>query len=622
MFEVAETTGKPITTIAKPLYANITPTPLNTITLQPKNNSSESFQPIPTSHGKPFKLISQLIGQMESNNKNKNNNNNNDNNTMPETNNNEKSAHQITQIKQNPPSDDKTKPIKQPENNAPAQNSSTNNRTGGGICSVLLEVIEKLRDAESDNEIESAALTINENSTNSKTRRLKRSFNNNPNEFSDDSDLNKNSTAAKKRKTQLIRTMLDDSKLKSDAIANISSSNNSAKQRKKRTKKLNQLIAMNSNKNFVQNTSNSHEIDADASKEEPAETEECAIETSVVTSLYDDDALLQAETSSNHVNNHLDSTDANRASDGKREENDNDEVDFNFSYKKHNGVLLNDLNIKLIENDDLNNSFTFTCNKCSILFDDLMSLCEHKSNSQCSQDSPREEPDIIKDRFYLCDLCHSNDPLNTISDKQGSILSYYLVRLGDKKIYFKCFDQLEALKQHFKQEHADLNQHEVDKDEKCKKLTDLVGIKADLEPPKHISARSLSSSSSTCIQSPSNSGSSPNFSGSSLSIQTSVSLPSSPGYSSSPLYFSNMINLNSSQTADSNLSKEFFGSFKSAKSLEFIKLLESLAYNDGYEQYACCLCSYVCYHLPSLKSHMWTHVKNEKFDYSLNTSIM
>ena len=83
-----------------------------------------------------------------------------------------------------------------------------------------------------------------------------------------------------------------------------------------------------------------------------------------------------------------------------------------------------------------------------------------------------------------------------------------------------------------------------------------------------------------------------------------------------------MINLNSSQTVDSNLSKEFFGSFKSAKSLELIKLLESLAFNDGNEQYACCLCSYVCYHLPSLKSHMWSHVKNEKFDYSLNTSIM
>lgn len=55
---------------------------------------------------------------------------------------------------------------------------------------------------------------------------------------------------------------------------------------------------------------------------------------------------------------------------------------------------------------------------------------------------------------------------------------------------------------------------------------------------------------------------------------------------------------------------------------ELIKILESLATNDGYEQYVCGLCTYVCYHLPSLKSHMWTHVKNEKFDYSINTAII
>ncbi len=55
---------------------------------------------------------------------------------------------------------------------------------------------------------------------------------------------------------------------------------------------------------------------------------------------------------------------------------------------------------------------------------------------------------------------------------------------------------------------------------------------------------------------------------------------------------------------------------------KFISLLISLATNDGYEQYVCGLCPYVCYHLPSLKSHMWTHVTNRKFDYSLNTTII
>ena len=52
-------------------------------------------------------------------------------------------------------------------------------------------------------------------------------------------------------------------------------------------------------------------------------------------------------------------------------------------------------------------------------------------------------------------------------------------------------------------------------------------------------------------------------------------------------------------------------------------LLSSLANNDGHdEQYVCGLCSYVCYHLPSLKSHMWSHVKSLQFDYSVNTSII
>ncbi|CAF0739182.1 unnamed protein product [Brachionus calyciflorus] len=55
---------------------------------------------------------------------------------------------------------------------------------------------------------------------------------------------------------------------------------------------------------------------------------------------------------------------------------------------------------------------------------------------------------------------------------------------------------------------------------------------------------------------------------------------------------------------------------------ELLKLLELLANNDGNEQYACGLCLYVCYHLPSLKSHMWSHVKSEKFDYTINTSII
>jgi hypothetical protein len=56
--------------------------------------------------------------------------------------------------------------------------------------------------------------------------------------------------------------------------------------------------------------------------------------------------------------------------------------------------------------------------------------------------------------------------------------------------------------------------------------------------------------------------------------------------------------------------------------MKLFNFLTILATNDGYEQYVCKLCSYACYHLPSLKSHMWSHVKSEKFDYSINTAII
>jgi hypothetical protein len=57
-------------------------------------------------------------------------------------------------------------------------------------------------------------------------------------------------------------------------------------------------------------------------------------------------------------------------------------------------------------------------------------------------------------------------------------------------------------------------------------------------------------------------------------------------------------------------------------SKKYLPLLISLATNDGNEQYVCGPCSYVCYHLPSLKSHLWSHVTNSKFNYSLNIQII
>lgn len=94
------------------------------------------------------------------------------------------------------------------------------------------------------------------------------------------------------------------------------------------------------------------------------------------------------------------------------------------------------------------------------------------------------------------------------------------------------------------------------------------------------------------------------------------------------LYMNNGSKKDTNEPTRDNVSNDSSSAALSGSSMhsnkygDVIKMLEILANNDGNEQYQCGLCSYICYHLPSLKSHMWSHVKNEKFDYSRNTSII
>ena len=306
--------------------------------------------------------------------------------------------------------------------------------------------------------------------------------------------------------------------------------------------------------------------------------EECTIETSIVNSLYDDGAsiLTSSKTSTGKDENKDNLKKQHPYSQGLTSDtthihttDDDDDVDFNFSYANHHGVLLNDLSIKLIENEEECKERSFLCLRCSLFFgDDLLALCEHKSHCEATGDvaSTAATPSQVK--YFLCDLCHSKDPLSTVmcdtamrakhnNPPRRTLNSYYLMSVTDKKFYFKCFSDLEALSAHFKAEHQPQTKKTVEERQ-------AVTTSAAFETMQHQSSSTDSWTANLACES-ANGG---------------------------------------------------------ASGLEIVSLLESLATNDGFEQYVCCLCNYVCYHLPSLKSHMWTHVKHEKFDYTINTSIM
>lgn len=97
-------------------------------------------------------------------------------------------------------------------------------------------------------------------------------------------------------------------------------------------------------------------------------------------------------------------------------------------------------------------------------------------------------------------------------------------------------------------------------------------------------------------------------------------------YETNDFYLMNSSSSSSSLSSISNESTITNNNTKNENNLlnsDFYNLLKSLTNNDNHdEQYVCHLCSYICYHLPSLKSHMWSHVKNTQFDYSINTTII
>jgi len=577
---------------------------------------------------------------------------------------------------------------------------------GGGICSVLLEVIEKLRDAESSSSFSSSSSTASSSSSSSISASNQIiDVSNTTSELLSSAKKLKNKKAAvavasstdlKKRKknpSQLINIILSNHSKKNDcnrhdddeeANDDINAAaidarnkleheqrvNGVKKQRKKRiSKKLNQLIAMNcgsgivgcvssgltsnNQNNFIpiindgvkeaksnkismiiesqqkylqKNTINNNSSNNDntiseqyvnllivsQSPEESATlkvpihsgvqvcatpnggdsmlvNEECTIETSIVNSLYDDGVSILNSLDSNlaengiqdqvneqhklsnlktNINNH----DNNNSSSTK---GGDDDVDFNFSYKNHNGVLLNDLNIKLIENSDDKeecNKRSFLCFKCSLFFSDLLALCEHKSNCEKSFDqlttvssSSHKSSDAAlattssqsgdnKIKYYLCDLCHSKDPLNTVMSETSrakisntgyskAINSYYLLNISDKKFYFKCFGDLDAINEHFKVEHQ-----------------------------QHLSSKTNGFTSS-CKQEEKN--------------EPSLTQDNQALFSASEhqIASSGSINIQLKNSTSSDANNSTYNIISTTQCIEIKNLLESLATNDGGEQY-------------------------------------
>lgn len=194
---------------------------------------------------------------------------------------------------------------------------------------------------------------------------------------------------------------------------------------------------------------------------------------------------------------------------------------------------------------------------CHLCFKFVKDMNEH----QCDKNNSNQ---TNLDQEFTIFMCHLCTKINEEIDEK-------LYTLDNKQCYFRYFNDLNLLKNHFESEHY--NQEKQTIAEPMAEPIPVPNTQLITEPIAELIAESILES---------------NEQNATASNQLSISIPN------------NINNTNS----------------------ESIKLLELLANNDGNEQYACGLCLYVCYHLPSLKSHMWTHVKNEKFDYSINTSII
>ena len=295
---------------------------------------------------------------------------------------------------------------------------------------------------------------------------------------------------------------------------------------------------------------------------------ECKIETSVVNCLYEEDSP---------------------AVDYPNEEPMSKQAD----YKQYNYVCLKCFDV--FSSKMLLDEHRSSGNDCTIKSKELISNNTDNTNSDLQKkrknsiikSKAKQQTKLLNEKFFICEFCN------------------------DSSKDFKIFAEVESLLEHCKQSHE--NKIEVNEEDK-------------LDNPHRVRSSSSSSSSSTTPKSsPPASSFEFDSSASSSSSDSNNSITSSSKQSSNniKILLNNLFKNDSAIDSNNNdTSGDTRNCIDCFKNIDLISLLSSLASNDGYEQYVCGFCSHVCYHLPSLKSHMWTHVKNIKFDYLVITSII
>ena len=372
------------------------------------------------------------------------------------------------------------------ETASPGSFGNSANSNGGGICSVLLEVIEKLRDAETltssssgvaGQETSSAEQQLRENF--SKSKKLKRKLKGEKAGVESDvssvvsiaSLNNKTNGMVKVKKPKVMSAMIT-----ANLSMVIESSGNEAsracedkKLRKKRTsKKLCQLLLeknelsqqqqqQNQVNQKLQNTTSMEICDglgsnyeaettltANASRASDHSAEnECCIETSVVNSLYEDeDALLNKFDSSISLSASRNSIDLNN----NKNNNPNSICTYEYNatppppMQQHQQIIHH----KVV-------SVCFVCSKCLILFNDLCLLAEHKQSCESVLDlNELEAKSTDESNIYLCDLCAGGGLSSSKKEKEEKSNS----NCDTNGIQFKCFNKLDVLIEHYKSEHS------------------------------------------------------------------------------------------------------------------------------------------------------------------------
>jgi hypothetical protein len=356
------------------------------------------------------------------------------------------------------------------DNKSPSSNGGSGG-SGGGICSVLLEVIEKLRDAETLSDgskstgagsngppADQAAAAAFKDTNLKAAKKLKRKLKLDKN----GNEIVKGPQKVKKPKvTTAVATPTEPGVVDANAENNGLSSEEKKLRKKRTSKKLCQLLQeKNELNNLMMQQQTQMEVSGLGANYETCASlstvlskrgrgsslfnnsgdnsaSECTIETSVVNSLYEDeDALLNKFDSSVSLTSRNNETDHTAPANAAPSDN-GAELDH-FSAAHGSSQLMT---LQQQQQPPRIVNVNFACFRCLNLFNDLSLLGEHKAacgklldREELAARSACEDESII----YLCDLCAG-----------GGLCSQ-----PSAGLQFTCFNKLDSLIEHYKSDHA------------------------------------------------------------------------------------------------------------------------------------------------------------------------